>query len=256
MGEAFITATAWAAISILAAIPLLKIIHLWLIDRTWSMAFALTMMLGSICLLGLAFSLCGTGGALVCALVYIGITAMSPLIGSASNRRAIRQMQEDDLQRYQRIVRRDPQNAAAHASLADLYVTRGFFEDAITEYEQAIQISPEHTLAEQYKLRKTREDLAGMRNRPMVTCTACGCLNPASERHCRRCQVPLHASFFAWLTDRNHVMAMLRTFFILAIAIALIGGVFVSLPLPVKGCVIVASTIVGSVLLLRRLGGN
>lgn len=256
MGEAFFTAFAWAAISMIAAIPLLKIMHLWLVDRTWSMPFALIMLLGSSCLLGLAFSLWGMGGALACALVYIGITAVSPLIGAVNDRRAIRQMQDDDLQRYQRIVQRDPHNAAAHASLADLYATRGLYEDAITEYEQAIQISPEHSLAEQYKLRKTREDLAGVRYRQLVTCAACGCQNPTSEQQCRRCRSPLRTSFLAWLIDRKNMMAILRTFLILVIAVALIGAIFASLPLPVKGCVVMASLVVGSLLLLRRLGGN
>jgi len=137
--------------------PLLRMFNAWLVDKTISgrMAF-FTLSVHTITIIAL-----WRAGTLTYLLIYLIATSLlwllSPLLSRIGEATSMRQMREEDLQRYQRLLAVDPRNAAAHAAIADIHLERGRLDEAIAGYQRAIEASPEHAQREQRLLQQVLE---------------------------------------------------------------------------------------------------
>ena len=77
--------------------------------------------------------------------------AILPFIGSAGDRNARRRIRNEDIERYERKIRRDPTHAAAHSALADAYFEIERYDEAIGAYDQAIALDPDHSRSDRWK---------------------------------------------------------------------------------------------------------
>lgn len=94
-------------------------------------------------------------------LLYLAVTStlwlVSPAFGNMHEFVSMRRMQNDDIKRYENILARDPHNGAALSALADIYLDRGRYDDAIAYFEQVIAISPDHSRREHSRLLYARQ---------------------------------------------------------------------------------------------------
>jgi tetratricopeptide (TPR) repeat protein len=86
-------------------------------------------------------------------LLLIGI---SPRLMGRLHLQADQRMAEEDISKYQRLIERDPNHAAAHAALADALMVFLRYDEAIAEYERAIELAPQYSDGEILKLRRAR----------------------------------------------------------------------------------------------------
>lgn len=67
-------------------------------------------------------------------------------------RKILKKTSDEDIAYYLQQIERQPQSAAAHAALAKVYAKNARYDEAIAEYEQAIEIDPWHSDSEQFAL--------------------------------------------------------------------------------------------------------
>ncbi|HEY3375936.1 MAG TPA: tetratricopeptide repeat protein [Armatimonadota bacterium] len=256
IGTAFSSTVTWAALGLMIAIPIMKVVHLWLIEKVWEGGTTIAVLVGMIALLTLIMHVFGNGGAFGYIFLLIIATVLSPIIEDRSERKRLREMRNEDMARYERALTFDPNNAAAHGLLADAYVERGRLEEATTEYERAIALDPERSAGERYKLRKIQAQLAGAVRKPIRVCEQCSFETPADEAVCRRCGARLYLGFFAWIIQPENLKSVLKQSGIIMLVFLVLGITFSTLPLEIKGCVLMGTLIVGGYYGLRALGGN
>jgi hypothetical protein len=249
-----LAAFAWAGLGVLVAFPMLKIFHLWMVDRTWSTPVALTVLVLTFSTFMVLFRCAGAGWAATFAVLLNLATAISPIIEQRSNRRALDEMLNEDMRRYQQAIARDPNNMGAHSFLADAYVERGLLAEAITEYETAIRLDHVNTTSEQHKLTRIKNRLAGMERKSIVVCPACQCDTPAENPTCRKCGASLRVGFIDWLRQPANYRTVFRMSMGFIVVFFLVGLVFSHLPSEVKGCVIMATLLVVGFYIFRALG--
>lgn len=75
-------------------------------------------------------------------LVAAGLVALWAMAQFAAERSLIRQIRQEEEERYKAAIERDPKNAAAWSALGDLYLEEKRYDDAIACYERAVQIAP------------------------------------------------------------------------------------------------------------------
>lgn len=150
--------------------PVLRMLNAWLVDKTVSGRLAFfSLAVHASAILGL-----WGAGQLTYLLVYLSVTSLlfllSPLLTHIGDATSMRKMRDDDMRRYQSMLVADPRNAAAQSAIADIYLERGQLNEAIAAYQQAIEISPDHTRREQYLLKHTQElrDRRGRRRVPLA----------------------------------------------------------------------------------------
>jgi hypothetical protein len=171
------------------------------------------------------------------------------------NKRALRQMANERITEYLRAIARDPKNAAAHAFLADAYVECGRLDDAIAAYQKAIDLDPHHSRLERAKLEKAIEARSGRVHTPITLCDNCQGETPAANRVCVHCGARIRMGFLEWLAQPENLKAVGKQTGIVMLVVAVVSTLFSALPLEVKGCVLIASLMVGAFYFLRALGG-
>jgi len=77
--------------------------------------------------------------------------AILPFVGSAGDRNARRRIRNEDIERYERKIRRDPTHAAAHSALADAYFEIERYDEAIEAFDRAIVLDPDHSRLDRWK---------------------------------------------------------------------------------------------------------
>lgn len=237
------------------AVPVLATLRAWLVDGTLGGGPALGIM--AALALG-AFAVWHGQGTLWMVLYVGGLVAGSaalPRLSGQMNKRALRELTHGSIARYQAALARDPRNAAAHAYLADAYMECGRIEEAITAYRSAIALDPDHTRLEQSKLRKAVEQFDHRERPSILVCDRCHGETPASRKACAHCGATLRMSFIAWLAQPQTLWAVTRQTVPVMLVTALLYAVFATLPLAAKGCVLIATTIVGGWYFLRSVQG-
>ncbi len=187
-GLAFGAALAMALVGMIVAIPISMILRAWLVDGTLEAHFALAALGLVMGLVGVTWAAQGTGWALFCVAMLIGGCVVLPLLGARMNSNAMRGMKEDDLAKYRNAISIDPNNASAHAFLADALMESKQYGEAIAEYETAIALSPRYETWHR-KLRRAMQAQSGYtaptRLRP---CRNCGLEATPKQKNCARCQ--------------------------------------------------------------------
>lgn len=171
--------------------------------------------------------------------------------------KALRQMRQDDIARYEQALQHDPNNASFHALLADQYLADGRQEQAIHEWRTAISLSPENIQAQQWKtkLRRALEAQAGHDSYDFTVCYQCQADMPTGVKQCARCGAILKMGFVAWVMRPENLKSVVRPTFVATVITLILLTIFSSLSLEWKVCIVCSSSIVGAYYLLRSIGG-
>lgn len=159
-------------LSFLWAVPVLRMLNAWLIDKTMDgrlVLFTLAIHLSAI------FTLWHYRQFLIL-LIYLGITSLLwlalPALDRLGDAIAMRRLRAHDIAHYQALLANDPRHTAAMSALADAYIEHNRLDEAIALYEQVIALDPEHTRAEKYRLEQARRLRERRRGRRPVAETA------------------------------------------------------------------------------------
>jgi hypothetical protein len=255
-GAAFATALLWTLLGFGLAVPVLLILNAWIVEETLSPAMAF----GALAALLVAFyaiwSSQGTVWVFLWIAVMVAACAALPLVTRKANRRALRQMAYSRISGYLSAIARDPKIAAAYAYLGDAYMECGRLEEAIRAYEKAIELDPIHSHRERAKLREAQEAKQGRTRSSILVCDVCRGEFPVGPKACVHCGARVRMSFFEWLAQPESIKAVTRQTVVVMLVLMILYAVFSTLPLEVKGCVIIASLFVGAFCFLRGIGGG
>ena len=258
-GLAFFTVVIWATMGILLSLPVMRIIHRSFIEKTMEGMPALVIILLMVTGLAILMKFSGLLQSVIYLLVLDVAALLTPLLDARRERKLLLELQDEDIARCQRAIRFDPNNAAAHAALAEIYAKRKLYDLAIPEYEQAIALDPKGSGTERYKLRMLQRDMASTPEH-IYRCEQCGCETPSTQRCCRKCGEVLRPGFFTWVRRPENYRAILRqsAFYIASFMLLgmLVSQAFSLVPSIIIGVLLIGLLIAGVWLFLRRLGGE
>jgi len=109
-----------------------------------------------------------------------------------ADRRLNRSFDNEDIAKYLEAIDLDPTNVAAHSLLADVYRRQGRDEEALKEYEIAVQMSP-NLQEERYWVQRLRRKIEQGEYGPDASealdtpCPMCGAIVPGSREFCQDC---------------------------------------------------------------------
>ncbi len=92
-----------------------------------------------------------------CALILFAI-ALNPIVGRIRDRSTLKTQRDEDIAGYLAAIERQPVNAALYAALAQAYLDNRRYDEAISAFEKAIELDPDHMQRERSRLRYARED--------------------------------------------------------------------------------------------------
>ncbi len=247
----FSAAIGMLVVGIMVAIPISMILRAWLVDGTVEAHFAVLgigLVLGMI---GVTWAAQGTEWMLLCVALLMGGCIALPLLGARGNTVAMRRMKDQDLAKYRNAIAVDPNNASAHAFLADALMESKQYGEAVAEYETAVALSPRNETWHR-KLKRALQEQAGQKIQTrLLVCSRCGKESATSAQSCARCGETLQMGFGRWLLQPDVGKDFARTAVPSICAALGLLAVFSALPLEWKGCVLCACAIVGAYYALR-----
>lgn len=132
--------------------PVRWILAIWLEDRLLSHALGISALLSHLAILGYLEYKAPLYGAIYGVSLSI-IVSLMPLFGLQSEtRKRIRQARADIIH-YRAMLTRHPENAGVHSALADAYLEARQFDEALSEYQQAIKLDPVNYRIEEHKIK-------------------------------------------------------------------------------------------------------
>jgi len=182
--------TAWnllplfALAGVLAGMATWRLVGMWVVDRLlsgWELS-AILIVFGTV----FAGAVGSPGVARITLLVVHALMSLAVLVMPAASQRARRRrMERKDIERYEAMLRRQPDVAFPHRKLGEIYQARGDWERAIEQYEAYLALhdtSAEIAQKLEHCLEvKRRIDLGLQR------CPWCGVESPREESFCPRC---------------------------------------------------------------------
>lgn len=141
-GNAFITGSTWALIGLLAGVPILLILRQSM-DGGLEAPIAAGA-IGAIALLtALTLVSAGTVWVWVLLALMLAICALSPWLCTKYSNKLHEQIDDDYIAKYHAALQRDSYNSGAHAMLAEAYLKKQRYVEAVAHYEAALTISPD-----------------------------------------------------------------------------------------------------------------
>lgn len=150
----------WLLVIAGIALPLFWILNLWLGERK---AIGAGLAIAG----ATAHTIIGCGLAVESSELapwYAGIMLCAILASAIAARRRdhrlLHTFRDEDEARCHRLLARDPNNAAAHGALGDVYLATGRYKDAIASFERAVALDPESTRGDAAHMKTARMKLA------------------------------------------------------------------------------------------------
>lgn len=180
MGTAFIMVPAIVAVLLLCGGAFYRLLSLWLVDRVLTGLEFFVLAAVFVSLIGLSFA-GGLGFLVLLALGTLLITFMPAL----AQRIGRKQLELQDIARYQEALKRQPDVPYPHRKLGEIYEARADWDRAIEHYQAYLELH-EHALDIKRRLercleRRRRRDL-GLRR-----CPVCGTDAPPEAARCEEC---------------------------------------------------------------------
>ena len=163
------------------------------------------------------------------------------------------------------VIERDPTNAGAHAQLADLAYDRQDLELAIHEWRTAIRLLPEGPFTTSWKRRLKRvlemQAQQARGERPvqmheMRVCPNCQAEVSTSAKKCHSCGEVLYMNPIEFLKQPEVAREWARETAAFTIVFLIVGMIFMSVPIEVKGVLIMSTAIVGAYYFLKSFDGQ
>ncbi len=168
-------------------------------------------------------------------------------------------------ERFGQAIAENSENAAAHASLAQLHWEAGELDAAIHHWRTSININPNgpttQTRKNQLKkalARQARQQrgLQGDGFDEFKVCERCDSDVPVKARVCPVCNNTLEMNFFEWIAQKENYTDVARFAAPFIVVLWVVALIFAHLPLEYKACLSMAGVIVGAWYFLRGIGGN
>jgi tetratricopeptide (TPR) repeat protein len=165
---------------------------------------------------------------------------------------------EQAVAKYLKAIEFDPNNASAHAMLAEKYRKLGRMEAAIHEFRIAIGLYPHGPQSQRWKsqLRELLQEQCGVQKHNFTVCHSCQADLPMGSKTCSRCGSTLQMGFFEWLAKPQNFREVGRETVVVTMLVVTLFTIFSSLPLEWKACLLCAAVIVGGYYFLRGIGGS
>jgi tetratricopeptide (TPR) repeat protein len=149
-------------LALVSLIPIGLIVKAWLVDAVLEVHYAAAGIALILALSGLAWATQNSG----LAVVFIGILLIGcivfPFVAAQQSRSHLKEIRDDDMDKYRRAIERDPNNASAYVFLGDALMERKAFVAAQAQYEMALMMMPNND-AWKRKLRNAQEALASVK---------------------------------------------------------------------------------------------
>jgi tetratricopeptide (TPR) repeat protein len=133
----------WAILGLIVAIPITQILRGWA-EGTIDPLMGIALVIAIMTLLALTWQTQGTFWMLLFVGLLLFVCAAGPFLTIYLDRRANRDMRDEDIERCRVALERDPHNAGAHFFLAEALMKKGSFTAAIAQYEAAMALNPEN----------------------------------------------------------------------------------------------------------------
>ena len=186
-GPAILQASFLALCLILMALPALRIVGMYL-ERQIS---ALELVLYFAVLLAFVAGVMKTWGsstAWLLGFMYVSLCALYPVFERVSNQRALRRLDDEEIERCKQALDFDPKNAGALEKLGHIYYARGELDEAIDCYERSLELWKEARVKARLQYAVRRKRLAETGN---IVCHHCGTENAKGTFRCVECNAPL-----------------------------------------------------------------
>jgi len=240
------------------AMPVMAIGRAWIVDGTMDAASAIGSLTAIFVLIGFIWRSQGSFWMFVGIAALVGGCIGLPLLAVQSEKNLGRRMQNEDTEKYQRAIEFDPSNVSAHRFLGDAYMKDGRYEEAIIEFQTAIRLNPKgedvsrRKLRDAYEAQEMRTVPLKKRQEGIIVCDACKAESPAGSKYCLGCGEVLNMGFLEWFFQPENFKSVARATVIFMLALVAVLAVAAQLSIEVKGCIIMATTIVGTVYWLRN----
>jgi hypothetical protein len=123
--------------------------------------------------------------------VLVGTMILYPFVRSALDRRELRSVDVETLERTYETLGQRPLNPSARFRLATCLWTLGLPENAIAIAEESLKNMPVQHFRDEHRQLASWKTRPASGNRPQpLECPQCGRVNPASEIYCQGCGAP------------------------------------------------------------------
>ena len=241
--------------------PAMLIAKATIVDGSMSAGAGFVLFLGLLAFNGLIWQSQGTVWMFVLIAGLLAFCIALPKLSAKGESRELREMQNEDIAKFQAAFAADPANATACGFLADAYRERGQYLMAIPAYEKAIALRPnsEQTIKWRRHLKESQDAKAGVvghRDLNFEVCPNCQQDAPAHATVCPRCGATLQMTFAKWLAQPENYKAVAQATVSVMLVLAVLLAIFSVLPVEIKACVAVAAVIMGAYYFLRGIGPN
>lgn len=256
-GFAFTNALLFTLIGVCFAMPVLRILGAWMLDRTISTAVALSSLLILFSLMGISWKFGGPPWALVYILLVTISNLCFPWFSGWMDKASLGRMRHDDMTKYRRAIEQDPRNAAAHEYLADALLENRRYDEAIAEYEIVISLSSNGAAThERWKLKRAHAAKERRARELSQVCAKCDTTCSIEHDVCVYCGSPLKKTLRTRLTYSSQRYSATQYLLAFAVVLPVFFIIFAPLPVLAKIWMLFLGAIVGGYFLLKKVGGD
>lgn len=178
----------------------------------------------------------------------IGGSLVWPVLVALSDQNSLRQIHEERIEKYQNVLSRDVNNAAAWRELGEVYFKLDRYDEAIAAYKEAIRLNPHDVQEVRRRLNRALDYRAELPAHKRVLCKVCH-KETIKGHSCTHCGAIIETQFLEWfLHPRATGEVLPKTFAVLSGAVALFT-LFAPLALVIKAVVVTICLLVGAALL-------
>lgn len=229
-------------------LAILTVLRFWLVDDVLESAIAIGIICGILLGSGWVLKTSSPLLMLLWIIILIGGSLAWPVLMTLSDQTSLRQIHEDDIEKYKDILSRDANNTAAWRELGEVYFKLDRYDEAIAAYKEAIRLNPHDVQDIRRRLNRALEYKADLPNQKHIRCKLCHQETPAGKT-CIHCGAVLETSFFAWLTHPQATSEVLPTTLAILAGATAVFILFSALPLVTKAAIMAFCLLIGAFLL-------
>lgn len=223
---------------------ILTLLRVWLVDGTMETGTALGV-LGLLLFLSAAAAKSGSPMVMaVWIVLLVAAIAFLPALAERSEKSELFRMHEEDIDKYRRALKNNPQNYAAWREMAEIYMRMNRYDEAIAAFKEAIRLDPPDVQKMRRRLNLALEYKSGMPNAPTVICDNCGEETPKGKI-CIHCGEPLELTFLDYLLLHENWSAVARPVIVLLCGLSATMALLSKMPSDTKAATVTASVAIG-----------
>lgn len=180
----------------------------------------------------------------------IAATIAVPALAARNEKNALLKLQEEDVARYRRSIKNNPQNYLAWQEMGEVYMRMNRYEEAIAAFKEAIKLNPPDVEKIRRRLNAALEYRAGILTAETTVCDACHKETPKAKV-CVHCGLALELNFLDWLLQRDTLLRIVRPALAVTAGVVATAIAFSSFPVAIKVAIVALCTVVAIILIWR-----